>query len=88
MEPDPLLSDLSAEERLELCALMIDERDAREQVVYAPPSVRGVLLNILRSLEPTAETIRELAAEAHVDLAPLVDRVRDHGKRGANPKIP
>jgi hypothetical protein len=79
MEPDPLLSALSTEEREELCLAIVDQLNAREGRASGDPSRRRMILNILRKLGLTPETIRGLAEEAHVDLAPLVERIRDQG---------
>ena len=79
MEADPLLSALSIEEREELCLAIIDEGNAREGRASGDPSGRRMILNILRKLGLTPEIIRGLADEAHVDVAPLVERIRDQG---------
>jgi hypothetical protein len=86
MEPDPL-SGLSAEERLELLMLLLDERHAREPVDErharepgsvswtGPDNAREYLEHIFEKLGVTPELIHEIADELHVDLALILDRV-------------
>ena len=66
MEPDHRLSDLSEDERLEVCSLLLEEWQTREQEADAnhrrgAEAPRHMLLNILRKLVPTAEMIKKLA---------------------------
>lgn len=84
MEPDHRLSGLSEDERLEVCLLLLEEWQTREQEADAnhrrgAGAPRHMLLNILRKLGPTAEMIHEFAQMLHVvDLGPILDR---HGHR-------
>lgn len=60
MEPDHRLSGLSEDERLEVCLLLLEEWQTREQEADAnhrrgAGAPRHMLLNILRKLGPTAE---------------------------------
>ena len=61
--------------------LLVEEWQAREPEMGADHlprntrSGRRMLLNILPKLDLTTETIRELADELHVDVAPILDRV-------------
>ena len=80
MEPDPL-SGLSAEERLELWMLLLDERHARRPEPGSlswtgPDNTREYLEHIFEKSGVTPEDIRGLANELQVDLEPLVRRDR------------
>jgi hypothetical protein len=95
VEPEPLLSDLSAVERLDVWIQLLNEQESSEarsrmddSVVSweeGPDGARVYVQGAGRRLEITPGIIRELADELHVDLAPLIERALDDRRREDNP---
>jgi DNA polymerase len=80
MEPESRLSDLSAERRVEIVMLLLEQRQSQQGTPTdegsgkARPG-RQMLLHILEKLDPSAEMIQGFADELQVDLAPILERV-------------